>query len=79
VLFASASVLRPGETLSSERVIDEVGTWVTTELHFFYEIWNKLGQKDEMIPAHFANVWDEYLARVQNFSLPENARLPSDP
>jgi alkanesulfonate monooxygenase SsuD/methylene tetrahydromethanopterin reductase-like flavin-dependent oxidoreductase (luciferase family) len=44
-------------------------------LHFFYEIWNKLGRKDEMIPPHFLNMWDEYLARVDGFSLPENARF----
>ena len=75
VLFACTSILRPGEKLNSDRVIDEVGSWVTTELHFFYEIWNKLGRKDDLIPPHFANVWDEYLARVQNFSLPENARF----
>ena len=74
-LFTSTSVLQAGEDLSSERVINEVGSWVTTELHFFYEIWNKLGRKDEMIPPHFKNIWDEYLDRVSNFSLPEEARF----
>jgi len=74
-LFSCTSVLRPGEDLSSERVINEVGSWVTTELHFFYEIWNKSGRKDEMIPPHFLNMWDEYLDRVAGFSLPENARF----
>lgn len=75
VLFTTTSVLRPGEKLTSERVVNEIGTWVTCELHFFYEIWNKLGRKDEMIPPHFANVWDDYLKRVNSFSLPENARF----
>jgi alkanesulfonate monooxygenase SsuD/methylene tetrahydromethanopterin reductase-like flavin-dependent oxidoreductase (luciferase family) len=74
-LFSCTSVLRAGEDLTSERVINEVGSWVTTELHFFYEIWNKMGRKDDMIPPHFRNMWDEYLARVANFSLPENARF----
>jgi alkanesulfonate monooxygenase SsuD/methylene tetrahydromethanopterin reductase-like flavin-dependent oxidoreductase (luciferase family) len=74
-LFSCTSVLRPGEDLKSERVINEVGSWVTTELHFFYEIWNKAGRKDEMIPPHFANMWDEYLARVDSFSLPEDSRF----
>jgi alkanesulfonate monooxygenase SsuD/methylene tetrahydromethanopterin reductase-like flavin-dependent oxidoreductase (luciferase family) len=74
-LFSSTSVLRPGEDLTSERVINEVGSWVTTELHFFYEIWNKAGRKDEMIPPHFLNKWDEYLARVDSFSLPEDKRF----
>jgi len=74
VLFACAAVLRPGETLKSERIIDEVGTWVTTELHFFYEIWRKSGCRDELIPPHFANQWDEYLERVRGMSLPEDKR-----
>ncbi len=74
-LFSSTSVLRPGEDLTSERVINEVGSWVTTELHFFYEIWNKAGRKDELIPPHFLNKRDEYLARVDNFSLPEEKRF----
>ncbi|MFT4580950.1 MAG: alkanesulfonate monooxygenase SsuD [Gammaproteobacteria bacterium] len=74
-LFTSTSVLRRGEDLKSERVINEVGSWVTTELHFFYEIWNKLGRTDDLIPPHFLNMWDEYLARVEGFSLPENARF----
>ncbi len=74
-LFSCTCVLRPGEDLTSERVVDEVGSWVTTELHFFYEIWNKAGRRDEMIPPHFRNVWDEYLDRVANFSLPEEKRF----
>ncbi len=74
-LFSCTSVLRPGEDLTSERVINEVGSWVTTELHFFYEIWNKAGRKDELIPPHFINKWDEYLARINNFSLPEESRF----
>ncbi len=74
-LFSCTSVLRPGEDLTSDRVINETGSWVTTELHFFYEIWNKMGQNDDLIPPHFVNIWDEYLARVDAFSLPENARF----
>lgn len=74
-LFSCTSILRPGEDLSSERVVNEVGSWVTTELHFFYEIWNKAGRKDELIPPHFLNVWDEYLERVDGFSLPEESRF----
>lgn len=74
-LLTAGCVLRPGEKLTDQRVIDEVGSWVTCELHFYYEIWKKAGEKDELIPAHFADQWDAYLARVANFSLPENARF----
>lgn len=75
VLFSCTSLLQPGEDLTSERVINEVGAWVTTELHFFYEIWEKAGRKDEIIPPHFLNCWDQYLDRVNNFSLPEDKRF----
>jgi alkanesulfonate monooxygenase SsuD/methylene tetrahydromethanopterin reductase-like flavin-dependent oxidoreductase (luciferase family) len=74
-LLTGGCVLRPGEKLTDERIINETGSWVTCELHFFYEIWKQLGEKDELIPSHFANVWDAYLKRVKNFSLPENARF----
>ena len=28
-----------------------------------------------MIPEHFANIWDQYIARVNKFDLAENARF----
>ena len=74
-VLTAGCVLRSGEKLTDERVINEVGSWVTCELHFFYEIWKKSGENNEMVPAHFANVWDEYVERVSNYSLPENARF----
>ena len=74
-LLTAGCVLRPGEKLTDDRVINEVGSWVTCELHFYYEIWKKAGQPEDLIPAHFANVWEQYVDRVSNFSLPENARF----
>jgi alkanesulfonate monooxygenase SsuD/methylene tetrahydromethanopterin reductase-like flavin-dependent oxidoreductase (luciferase family) len=68
-------VLRPGERLSDERVINETGSQVASALHFYYEIWKEIGEKDEVIPPYFANVWDDYLKRVRGYSLPENARF----
>jgi 5,10-methylenetetrahydromethanopterin reductase len=70
-----ACVLRRGEKLSDERVINESGSIVTTLLHFAYEIWEQLGRKDQLIPPCFASVWDDYVKRVQGFSLPEKARF----
>jgi 5,10-methylenetetrahydromethanopterin reductase len=29
----------------------------------------------ELVPQHFANVWEDYLERVKSYSLPENARF----
>ncbi|MBF6567641.1 MAG: LLM class flavin-dependent oxidoreductase [Candidatus Binataceae bacterium] len=64
-------VLRPGEKLSSERVIDETGSQVACNLHLNYEMWLFGGKKDELIPACFTNVWDEFLERVARF--PKNS------
>jgi alkanesulfonate monooxygenase SsuD/methylene tetrahydromethanopterin reductase-like flavin-dependent oxidoreductase (luciferase family) len=71
----SGCVLRPGEKLTDDRVIDETGSMVTAILHFAYEIWKNLGKRPELVPPYFANKWDEYLARVDDFSLPEHARF----
>jgi alkanesulfonate monooxygenase SsuD/methylene tetrahydromethanopterin reductase-like flavin-dependent oxidoreductase (luciferase family) len=68
-------VLRPGEKLTDARVVDETGSMVTAILHFAYEIWKDLGKEDQLIPPYFANKWDEYIARVDDFSLPEHARF----
>ncbi len=74
-LLIGGCVLRPGERLTSERVVNQTGSWVTCELHFFWEIWEQQGRNDALIPPHFANMWDQYLDRVKNYSLPENARF----
>jgi alkanesulfonate monooxygenase SsuD/methylene tetrahydromethanopterin reductase-like flavin-dependent oxidoreductase (luciferase family) len=68
-------VLRPGEKLTDDRVIDETGSMVTAILHFAYEIWKDLGQRPELIPPYFANKWEEYVARVDDFSLPPDKRF----
>jgi alkanesulfonate monooxygenase SsuD/methylene tetrahydromethanopterin reductase-like flavin-dependent oxidoreductase (luciferase family) len=75
VLFTAASVLKPGERLTSERVIDETGPWVTCELHFLSEIWKKEGKNDALIPPYFRGIWSDYVKRVESYSLPENARF----
>jgi alkanesulfonate monooxygenase SsuD/methylene tetrahydromethanopterin reductase-like flavin-dependent oxidoreductase (luciferase family) len=70
-----ACVLRRGEKLTDDRVINETGSIVTTLLHFAYEIWDQLGRQDQFIPPFFADSWAAYVKRVQGFSLPENARF----
>jgi hypothetical protein len=74
-LLTAGCVLRPGEKLTGERVINQTGSWVTCELRLFYEIWKKHGQKNELVPQHFAKVWEDYLERVKSYRLPENARF----
>ena len=71
----STCVLRPGEKLTDDRVIDETGSMVTCVLHFAWEIWKQHGEKDELIPPFFADVWERYCERVASYSLPEAARF----
>jgi len=71
----SACVLRAGDELTDDRVIDETGSMVTCVLHFAWEVWKQHGEKDELIPPFFADVWERYCERVAHYSLPEHARF----
>jgi alkanesulfonate monooxygenase SsuD/methylene tetrahydromethanopterin reductase-like flavin-dependent oxidoreductase (luciferase family) len=57
-------VLEPGESLTSDRVIDEVGSMVSSSLHFWYELYQQQGS-DAFIRPEIRDVWDQYLARVE--------------
>jgi alkanesulfonate monooxygenase SsuD/methylene tetrahydromethanopterin reductase-like flavin-dependent oxidoreductase (luciferase family) len=59
-----ACVLEPGEPLTSDRVIDEVGSMVSASLHFWYELYLQQGS-DAFIRPEIRDVWDQYLARVE--------------
>ncbi len=72
--ITTACVLRPGDRLTDDRVIDETGSWVACELHFYYEVWKDNGRNDALIPDHFRDVWPDYLAHVAAMSLPEETR-----
>jgi alkanesulfonate monooxygenase SsuD/methylene tetrahydromethanopterin reductase-like flavin-dependent oxidoreductase (luciferase family) len=74
-VLTGGCVLRPGEKLTSERVIMEAGSQVAAALHFYYEIWKDLGKNDALIPPFFRNVWGEYIEHVASFSLPEEKRF----
>ena len=71
-------VLQPGETLESERVIDEVGSMVAAGLHYWYEAY-KLTGRDDFIPSAVRDEWEQYLRSVDeicrsNSSLPVGSR-----
>ena len=68
-----AVVLRPGETLSSERVIDEAGSMVTAGLHYWYEVWQKTGRQD-FIAREAADDWAAYLEHVEKMETPAEKR-----
>jgi alkanesulfonate monooxygenase SsuD/methylene tetrahydromethanopterin reductase-like flavin-dependent oxidoreductase (luciferase family) len=66
-------ILRPGETLASERVIDACGAWVTTALHFVYEVYAQT-RNEEVIPPAFRAIWEEYCAHVEQMATPPEKR-----
>ena len=66
-----ACVLEPGESLNSERVIDEVGSMASASLHFWYEIAQQQGS-DDFIRPEVRDVWDQYIAHVN--AQPSNRR-----
>ncbi len=73
--ITSSCVLRPGDKLTDARVVDETGSWVVCELHFYYEVWKDNGCNDAIIPAHFQALWPDYLKHVAGMSLPEKSRF----
>lgn len=70
---SAAVVLRAGETLASERVIDACGAWVTTALHFVYEVYALSGDED-VIPEAFRDIWEQYCAHVDSMATPKDRR-----
>ena len=69
----SAVILHPGETLASDRVVDACGAWVTTALHFVYEVY-QLTKNEEVIPPAFADTWEEYCTYVDQMQTPADKR-----
>jgi 5,10-methylenetetrahydromethanopterin reductase len=52
-------LLRPGETLRSERVLDEVGSSIMVNVHSVYDRYRETGAAP---PPYVAAIWDEYVA-----------------
>lgn len=71
--LTSAVVLGPGESLTSDRVIDQCGSQVAAAFHYCYENWQQSGD-DSFIPPPVRNIWDEYCDYVARMSTPEQKR-----
>jgi alkanesulfonate monooxygenase SsuD/methylene tetrahydromethanopterin reductase-like flavin-dependent oxidoreductase (luciferase family) len=69
VSLSNVVVLRPGESLQSERVIEAAGHWVACGIHFVYEVWQH-NRDDAVIPGYMLNIWDRYLDRIKRMPLP---------
>ncbi len=70
-MLTYSSVLRPGETLESPRVVDEVGAPVVSSLHFWYEIMLQRGN-DGFIQEAVREDWEDYKCYVE--AMPEARR-----
>ncbi|NNL85034.1 MAG: LLM class flavin-dependent oxidoreductase [Myxococcales bacterium] len=71
--LTNAAVLRPGETATSDRVIENCGAWTVAILHFVYEIY-RYTKNEEMIPEYFHGVWEEYCDHVEKMDVPADQR-----
>jgi alkanesulfonate monooxygenase SsuD/methylene tetrahydromethanopterin reductase-like flavin-dependent oxidoreductase (luciferase family) len=71
--FSTAVLLKPGEPVNSERVIDECGSMVACILHYAYEIY-RVTPSDDVIPPHLKNIWGEYLSFVEKMKTPKEKR-----
>jgi alkanesulfonate monooxygenase SsuD/methylene tetrahydromethanopterin reductase-like flavin-dependent oxidoreductase (luciferase family) len=68
-----ACVLRPGESMTSDRVIDEIGPMAAATLHYWWEFYQKDGDIST-IAQRCRNLWDEYLAFTEKMETPPAKR-----
>jgi alkanesulfonate monooxygenase SsuD/methylene tetrahydromethanopterin reductase-like flavin-dependent oxidoreductase (luciferase family) len=71
--IVGAVVLKSGEKVNSERVIDSCGSQVGCVLHLFYELVQETGI-EEMVPAGFRGIWEEYCSIVDKMETPKEKR-----
>ena len=64
-----ACVLRPGESMTSDRVVDEIGPMAAATLHYWWELYQKDGDTST-VAQRCRNLWDEYLAFTERMETP---------
>jgi 5,10-methylenetetrahydromethanopterin reductase len=69
--LTAACVLRAGEDLRSERVVDTLGAMVIGGFHYAYDQVRNFGSEP---PPHLADDWDEYCALVEATPEPQRHR-----
>lgn len=62
VSLTNVVVLEPGESVTSERIIEENGPYVISSLHYVYD---KIRQYGGEPPHHLQGIWDDYAAVVE--------------
>ena len=68
-----ACVLEPGESLTSDRVIDEIGSMALATLHYWWELYQMNGDTST-IARRCQNLWEEYLAYTEKMESPLEKR-----
>src|SRR6266850_7836239 len=68
-----ACVLKPGESMTSDRVIDEIGPMAAATLHYWWELYQKDGDTST-VAGRCRNLWDEYLAFTDKMETPPAKR-----
>ena len=66
-------VLRPGESPTSDRVIDTIGPMAAATLHYWWELYQKDGDTST-VAQRCLNLWDEYLAFTEKMATPPAKR-----
>jgi alkanesulfonate monooxygenase SsuD/methylene tetrahydromethanopterin reductase-like flavin-dependent oxidoreductase (luciferase family) len=67
-------VLEPGETLETERAIDETGSMVTSGLHYAWEVAREPKRDMSNAPPAFADHWQEYCDYVDAMPVPPRSQ-----
>ena len=68
-MLVSALVVRPGETLASERVVEAIGAEVMASVHYWWEALVQTGE-DPAIPEPCRDVWDQFKDFARGLNLP---------
>ncbi len=68
-----ACVLQPGESMTSDRVIDEIGPMAAATLHYWWELYRVDGDTST-VAARCRGLWEEYLAFTEKMETPDARR-----
>jgi alkanesulfonate monooxygenase SsuD/methylene tetrahydromethanopterin reductase-like flavin-dependent oxidoreductase (luciferase family) len=68
-----ACVLEPGERITSDRVIDEIGSMAIASLHYWWELYQKNGDTST-VAGRCRNLWQEYLDFTEKMETPLDKR-----
>jgi alkanesulfonate monooxygenase SsuD/methylene tetrahydromethanopterin reductase-like flavin-dependent oxidoreductase (luciferase family) len=72
--LTTAVVLRPGESLASERVIDACGSQVAAAWHYAWEGWRMNPDAGPPVPPSLVGLFEEYCAYVDKMETPPDKR-----